>query len=300
MREDPFELAVVTGELAPDLSDGGKRLAATLADRGFRCDPVMWDNPTVSWGEYDGVLLRSCWEYPDDRRRFRAMLDELDHAGVPVCNSLPVVRWNLHKSYLTTLAEKGVHVPSTTLVEQGDSRSLESVLSTMECDDAVVKPAIGAMSSQVWRTSRADVADSESRFAELVADNDVLVQAFVPEITTGERSLVFFGGSYSHAWNSLTATDDITAFDGIDADYTPSPEIRAQAAQVLQAACEVLDIDGAQLPYARIDYVERGADLVLMELELIEPYLGFDRGDHTIERFARAITSYFEGVDAEP
>ncbi|WP_411964415.1 hypothetical protein [Haloferax sp. YSMS24] len=56
MRETPFDLAIVTGELAPDLSDGGKRLAATLADHGYTCDAVMWDDPAVPWEEYDGVL----------------------------------------------------------------------------------------------------------------------------------------------------------------------------------------------------------------------------------------------------
>lgn len=293
MVERPSSIAIVTGDLAPQLSDGGQRLATVLGDRGIDSEPVLWNDTSVDWTGYDAVLVRSCWDYPEDRGRFRAMLDELEQAGVPVCNPLPVLRWNLHKTYLTALADAGVRIPPTTVVEQGADVSLETVLGNQGWEDVVVKPAIGAMSSDVWRTSATEAPESEHRFTDLLANHDVLVQEFVPEITDGERSIVLFDGEYSHAWNSLP-TDDVTEFDGIDADYEPSSAIREQATGAFQSACDVLDVDPEHLPYARIDYVRRGTDLVLMELELIEPYLGFERGENTIERFCEALVSYFE------
>lgn len=295
MSESPSTLAIVTGKFAPKLTDSGKKIAVALADRGISCEPVLWNDSSVDWDGYDAVLLRSCWDYPDDRDRFRAMLTEIERAGIPVCNPLPVIKWNLHKSYLTSLADAGVRIPSTTVIEQGTDTSLESVLQTQQWEEAVVKPAIGAMSTQVWRTGVTEVDERESRFSDLVGRHDVVVQKFVPEITDGERSIVFFGGEYSHAWNSLPTDDDITEFDGIDADYEPSSAIRAQAATAVQAACDILKIDAAsRLPYARVDYVHRGSELLLMELELIEPYLGFERGDDAINRFCEAVASYFE------
>ncbi len=293
--DGPNELAIVTGRHAPRLSEDGQAVANALADRGVETDPVMWDDPSIRWGAYDGVLMRSCWEYPEDRARFRTLLDELAGIDVPVCNPLRVLRWNLHKSYLLDLADAGVRIPPTVAIEQGTDTSLSAVLRERGWTDAVVKPAVGAMSADVRRVSAAESAESNgsaSWFADLVADHDVIVQAFVPEITDGERSIVRFGGSYSHAWNSLP-TEDVTEFDGVDAEYDPSAAIREQAADVLRSAREVLGVEPGEVPYARIDYVERGSELVLMELELIEPYLGLDRGVDTVDRFCDAVLSYF-------
>lgn len=329
--EWPDELAIVTGRHAPRLSENGRALADALADRGVETAPVMWDDPSVRWGRYDGVLIRSCWEYPEDRARFRTLLDELSGTDVPVCNPLRALRWNLHKSYLLDLADEGVRIPPTAALDRGTDTSLAAVLRERGWTDAVVKPAVGAMSADVRRVSmeeavrtaepaetgeRAEPAEpgetaettetsktttsAESAgsdrttpwFADLLADHDVIVQAFVPEIVDGERSIVYFGGSYSHAWNSLPA-ESVTEFDDIDAGYEPSTAIREQADDVIRAAREILGVEPSEVPYARIDYVERGSELVLMELELIEPYLGLDRGAGAIGRFCDAVLAYF-------
>lgn len=160
-----------------------------------------------------------------------------------------------------------------------------------------MKPAVGAMSLHVWRTSRDTAIDHETRFADLVAERDVLVQRFAPEVVDGERSAVYLAGEFSHAWNSLPEADDITAFDGIEAGYEPSAPIREQAAAVLEAARDHLGLNRDAVPYARVDYVERDDGIVLLELELIEPFLGLNRDPDAVERCAEAIVAYFDGAD---
>lgn len=294
VSEHATQLAIVTGNIAPDLSDDGKQLARSLAEHGIDSEPVLWNDPSVDWTAYDAVLVRSCWDYPDDRDRFRTMLRELEAAPVQVCNPLRAIQWNLHKSYMTALDDAGVTVPDTTVLDRGTDVSLGTLFETRNRDEVVVKPAIGAMSSQVWRTSVSDLPESESKFSEQVDDHDVLVQEFIPEIETGERSMVFFAGEYSHAWNSITTEDDIASFAGSDTDYEPTTNIRARGTDVIRTACDILGMEPRDLPYARVDYVPRGSELVLMELELIEPYLGFDRGENTVERFTRTLVSYFD------
>lgn len=294
MSNTPFELGVITGDLAPELSDEGQRLAVALDERGFSVEPVHWNDATVTWADYDGVLFRSCWEYPEDIPRFRALLDALSSADVQVGNPLSVIRWNLHKRYLFDLADAGVRVPPTVLLDRGSDRSLETVLVERGWTDAVVKPGIGAMSTDVWRTSLDEAAGHQGRFEDLLAEQDVLVQAYLPEITDGEQSIVCFGGVYSHAWNSLPAPNDVTTFEDIDAEYRPTGRVREQAVAAIGAACSALDLDGDSVPYARVDYVTRDGDLVLLELELIEPYLGFARGQNTVERFRDELARYFD------
>jgi len=288
-RSDP-RLGVVTGEAAPELTDDGRAIAAALADRGFETTPVVWTDESVDWTSFDVAVLRSCWDYPTDTDRFRGVLDAMAAADVAVVNPPRVVRWNLHKSYLFDLQAGGVPVPATELIERGSEASLASVLRERGLAEAVVKPAIGTASTDVWRTGLADAPADEDRFADLLADGDVLVQAFVPEIVDGERSIVCFGGAYSHAWNSPTEPDDVTAFGDADASYDPADRIVEEAVGALETACDATGIDPDELPYARVDYVERDGSLLLMELELIEPYLGLERGAHTVERFRDAIT----------
>jgi glutathione synthase/RimK-type ligase-like ATP-grasp enzyme len=294
MTEQPFRLAIVTGRLAPALSDNGQQVTTTLAERGFHCEPVMWDDPTVDWRSYDGVLIRSCWDYPEDRGRFQTMLDEIETAGVPVCNPLPVLRWNLHKSYLTDLSKEGVLIPETAVIDRETDISLKQVMLNHDWEEVVVKPAIGAGSVDVWRTTATTVTDSERRFRDLLAEHDVIVQEFVSKIRTGERSIVFFDGAYSHAWNSLPTQDDIAEFDEINAHYEPPAKIQNQAAAVVESATEIIGLEQESLPYARVDYVHRDTDLLVMELELIEPYLGLDRGDTAVEQFSEKIVSFFK------
>lgn len=284
-------IGIVTGEAAPELTDDGRAVAAGLEARGFQAEPVVWTDDRTDWAAYDAALVRSCWDYHTDVGRFRALLAAMEDAGVTVLNPPSVVRWNVHKSYLRDLQAAGVEIPATTWVERGSDASLEAILREQGWRDAVVKPAVGAASTDVWRASATDAAAAERRFETLVAERDVLVQAFVPEIEDGERSIVFFAGEYSHAWNSPVEPADFSSFRDADATYEPTDAVRDQAAAVLEAARETTGFEAAELPYARVDYVERGGTLLLLELELVEPYLGLERGEDAVETFCDAVSA---------
>ena len=295
MPTPPFRLAVVTGAHTDGLSEGGERIAAALDERGVTVEPERWDDPAVDWDAYDAVLFRSCWEYPEDPSRFRTLLDDLEASAAAVANPLAAVRWNAHKSYLLDLEAAGVAIPPTRFVPADSSVALDSLLREAGWGEAIVKPAVGAMSADVWRTNPDAAADAADRFRALVADGDVIVQQFLPEIHDGERSIVYLGGEYSHAWNSLPASDDVTTFDGIDADYEPDSRVQRRASAALAATRDALDLDPADLPYARVDYVERDGDPVVLELELIEPFLGLERGAGATARFRDTLLAYYEG-----
>lgn len=293
--ETPPALAIVTGEETPELTDDGKRVAAWFSKRGFRVDAVRWDRPT-EWEEYTHALVRSCWEYPTDPKRFYEMLAAIQRAGVILCNPPAVIRWNAHKSYVCDLADAGVSVPETRVLDAGTDTTLAAEMARLGVEEAIVKPAVGTGSDGVFRVA-APVTDEETdRFAELLATDDVLLQAFCPDIRAGERSIVFFDGEYSHAWNSLTTDDDITRFEGNDESYEPSQSAIEAAAETCRLAFDVLGLD-RPLPYARIDYVHEDGDadggIAVLELELIEPVLHLEAAD-AHERFCEAVCSYFQ------
>ncbi len=101
-----------------------------------------------------------------------------------------------------------------------------------------------------------------------------LVQAFVAEIASGEISLIYLDGGFSHAVRKLAAPGDFRVqadFGGTVEPVTPSAPVRAFGDALLRAvAYEWL--------YARIDLVASARDPLLMELEIIEPdpFLAYD------------------------
>lgn len=175
------------------------------------------------------------------------------------------------------------------MFDAGSTVFLESVLQRQGWDRAVVKPAIGASSTGVWRTSRADAAAHSQRFHSALQQRDLVVQEFLPEIRGGERSIVFIIGRYSHAWNDIPESDDFSAFDEVDLGYEPSEPIRNAARTVVETAAKRIGCAPSELLYARVDYIERDDTLVLLELELIEPFLGLRRSEGGLDRFVSAL-----------
>lgn len=284
------QLGIITGESAPQLTDDGRAVRQTLEQRGIEVTPLLWTDRSVDWSSYDAVLFRSCWEYHTDPDQFETLVAELSAADVAVYNPTAAIKWNMHKSYLLELAAAGIPTPSTIVVEADTEASLEAILEQQGWEKAVIKPAIGASSTGVWQSLRDEAITNNDRFQSSLANRDLMVQEYLPEISAGERSAVFVRGEFSHAWNDIPEAEDFSAFDETDLDYEPTEAIRRQASSVVETACERIDCRPAQLPYARVDYVEREESILLLELELIEPYLGLVRTEEGVERFASAIT----------
>jgi glutathione synthase/RimK-type ligase-like ATP-grasp enzyme len=105
---------------------------------------------------------------------------------------------------------------------------------------------------------------------ELLADGDVLIQCFMPEIRThGEWSLIFVDGEYSHGVVKRPAPGDFRVQTelGGSAERQAPPQLLLDEARAL----------AARIPepwlYMRIDGLDLGGTFTLMEMELIEPFL---------------------------
>ncbi len=291
---DVHRIGIVTGEVAPDLSDDGQKLQSVLQARGFDVEPVVWDESSVEWATYDVLVVRSCWHYHIRPAQFRAWLETVDALDVVVLNPPNVCRWNMHKFYLRELEEAGVPVIPTEYVDRGSDVDLDALLERRGWTDAVVKPAVGTSADGVWRVTAPVGSDAIGRFQDHRSKADLLVQRFVPEIARGELSFVFFGGAYCHAFRSVPTTGDFRAhpnFGGTVEPLDPAPGLEVQAREVVSSACDLRSMDPASLAYARVDGVELAGEFTLMELELIEPYLGIGMSDGALDPFAETIVT---------
>ena len=280
------EVAFATYHKSPDVTDDDRLVADALRREGVTVTPAIWNAPDIDWSRFDAAIIRSTWDYHLMPERFAAWLRRCSAAGIRLWNKPDVLLQNMDKRYLCALADKGVAVVPTICLPSSQELSLRSVLDNSNWNEVVIKPAISAAAFGTWRTSLKTADAHQIRFAEQIRSRDLLVQPYLPEIASGgEWSLVFLGGHYSHAVLKQPAPDDFRVqreFGGTSVPAHPP-------AALIRDANFALSTIGQELLYARVDGIEQDGRLILMELELIEPYLFLSSASSAAHRFAKAI-----------
>lgn len=254
---------------AGDGDDDG--LLAALAERGLSAQWLAWDDPATA--SADVVILRATWDYIDRLDEFLAWT-----TGVPrLLNAPAVVAWNTDKRYLADLAADGVPVVPSVFVAPGEQVELP-------VGEVVVKPAVGAGSVGALRFDDG-VAAAEHAATLHAAGQTALIQPYDPRIDEGETALVFLRGEPSHAFTKgpiLPPPGGAPAFDESGtfaterlAPVEPAAELWDLGHLALRAAAAHLALDVGDLLYARVDVIGAATDAVVLELELVEPSLGW-------------------------
>lgn len=282
-------VAFVTERKFPDLYDDDRALIEPLRARGVESHPAVWNDPDVDWSAFDLVVIRSCWDYFRHSVAFFAWLDHLEAGQVPLCNPVSVVRWNANKAYLIDLEQRGIKVVPSALIKAGSAANLETTLRERGWDRAIFKPTISAGAYQTERVALATAQAGQAQFENVLAEVDVLVQPYLEEIETrGEWSLLFFDKQFSHAVVKVPQSGDFR----VQMQYGGTTVMRKPSDSLLDQARAILAAVDAPLLYARVDGVEIDGSLVLMELELIEPFLFMEYdAPHAVQRCVNAIMS---------
>jgi glutathione synthase/RimK-type ligase-like ATP-grasp enzyme len=280
-------VALATYEGRPSLHPDDRLALDALIDRGADAVSVVWDDASIDWTTYDAVVVRSCWDQHTRPYAFTNWAVSTTANGTPVLNAPRTIRWNVHKSYLLSLRKRGHRVVPTAVIPRGRRTNLAAVLEQYGWAHAVVKPAISASAEKTWRTSMDRAVTDQRRFEELLADTDVLVQQYAPEIVDGEWSLVFLDGEYSHAVRKYPDRDDFR----VQTHHGGSVTVERPGDPIVKAARAVMrDVPGEEDPlYVRVDGIERDGELVLVELECIAPFLFLGRDTDAPGRFADAV-----------
>jgi hypothetical protein len=273
VRHPRIVLAGCSALVAGDGDDAG--LIPALRSRGLHARWLSWDDPETL--EADLVIPRATWDYTERLDEFLAWTRRVRH----LVNAAAVVAWNTDKRYLADLAAAGVPTVPSTFFAPGETVHVPS-------GEVVVKPAIGAGSVGAQRFTDVDLARGHA--AALQADGrTALVQPYDPRIADGETALVFLGGGQSHAFHKgplLPPPGERVALDGSGtyAEETLQPadpdfELWDVGHAALAAAAAKLRIDVGELLYARVDVIGGPDDPRLLELELVEPSLGWRQLD---------------------
>ena len=282
-----------------DGDDAG--LAGALRTRGLHARWLAWDDRETE--RADLVILRATWDYTERLDEFLAWTRRVPN----LLNGPDVVAWNSDKRYLDDLATAGVPTVPSLFFAPGDAVRVPD-------GEVVVKPAVGAGSVGARRFTDPDAAGRHAAALQ-ASGRTALVQPYDPRIEAGETALVFLAGQQSHAFTKgplLPPPGSAPAMDesGTYAEESLRPaepdfELWAVGHAALAAAADRLGRAPSDFLYARVDVIGERDDPRLLELELVEPSLGWrqlndeDRGLRQRE-FALAVESALDGFGLGP
>ena len=256
---------------------------------GVDAEAVRWDAEGYDWAACDSVVIRSTWDYSG---RLEEYLDWADTVAevTRLYNPAEVVRWNCDKRYLRDLADRGVPVVPTTFLAPGEAVELPAH------EQFVVKPCVsaGARDSARYTADQAALAEAHVRSLH-AAGETAMVQPYLSRIAEGERALVFLGGEFSHALRKGPVLTDVGVIDNARVPH-PDLIVHQPSAAELEVAATAIDAvpgsDGALL-IARADLaLADDGSPVVMELELIEPFLFFGHSPEGLQRFGRVVREW--------
>ncbi len=259
LRTDAFELEEEIGKLRP-----------TFAAFGMKLDVLNWrDAPDVA-DQYDAMLPLLVWDY------FESNQAEFLRAMAQICqksellNSFDTIQWNSNKSYLEDLASQGAQTIPSRHVDRISELHVQRAFEDFGCEQLVIKPDVGGGAWRQVLLKRGDPYPDKDQLPPA----GTLIQPFLKSVVTeGEYSFLYFGGAFSHGLVKRPKDGDYrvqSTYGGREEKYEPTKQERAQA----RAVFDMLEFTPL---YARVDLL-RADDgrLLLIELELIEPYLYLD------------------------
>lgn len=284
------EILLVTCAELPEGEPEGQLLLDAFARRGVDARWVAWDDSAVDWSAADLVAVRATWDYDTRIEEFLAWARQIEADGACLLNGADVFAWNTDKAYLVALADAGVAVVPTIVVDEEAALAAAAA----EFGRAVIKPRTAAGGRGVV------VVDAAEPVVLAKADRSMgpwVVQPLVESIRTeGEWSVYVLGGRVVSAVRKLPAGHGADGEIRVHEQYggqTVAADATAEHADLASAAVTAAEaLVGRRLPYARVDQL-RLADgsLGVSELEITEPGLYLDHLPGNAEIFADLVVA---------
>jgi glutathione synthase/RimK-type ligase-like ATP-grasp enzyme len=279
-RSASLSIAIATCNDWPLPGEGLRVVMEALEAEGHSVTVLPWQDEVQVFADTDLILPLAIWDYAKHPQAFRDWLVEVSEAGGRFGNCPKLMAWNMEKSYLLDLQQRGIQVPKTILIDKGDR--VQSVLNEQGWQRAVIKPVIGQ--------SGHGVRMLEEPLPEVLEiDEPHILQDWIPEIKQGELSMIFLNGGFSHAVTRMPSFDDWRANSQYGVTVTPAD---APVTAIGAGAACLADLPTLPL-YARVDgLVMSNGNFLLTELELIEPALFFNIVPGSASGLSQAVRSF--------
>ena len=225
-----------------------------------------WNDKSIAWESFDAAVIRSAWDYVPVRDEFLEFAKNVE-TKTRLFNSYEVMKWNTNKTYLSILENKGVPIIPTKFANNLDE-ALPAIKWAFEKSSAVaIKPTVGAGARLAGKAStEEDAIEYVKRILE--AKRTVIIQPYISSVDDeGEKAIIVINGEISHAAKKIPALTK-----GGHGDAAGQLEITTEMKDIVKTISSAVS-EWNDLLFARVDVVRMDEKLVLMELELTEPWL---------------------------
>ena len=225
-----------------------------------------WNDKSIAWESFDAAVIRSAWDYVPVRDEFLQFAKNVE-SKTKLFNSYDVMRWNTDKKYLSNLEIKGVPIIPTKFASNIDE-AMPAVIWAFGIAEAIaIKPTVGAGARLAGKaTTEAEAIEFVKRILE--AKRTAIIQPYVSSVDDeGEKAIIVINGEISHVAKKVPALTK-----GGHGDAAGQIEITNEIRDIVKNISNAVS-EWDDLLFARVDVVRMGEKLVLMELELTEPWL---------------------------
>ncbi len=232
---------------------------------GLDLDFVNWHHE-INWANYDAAIIRSTWDYVPVRDKFIDWVKDVSKK-IPVFNSAEIIEWNTNKKYLIELDKLGIPTIPTKYISRGENIETVLIESFANSSALAIKPTIGAGARLA---GKATSIEQSKKLVEVIHENNriAMVQPYLESVDKeGEKSVIIIDGQISHVAIKVPALTQGGHGDAADVGVL-TDEITDFVINLKEKL-----VFWDELLYARVDVVRMENNLVLMELELTEPWL---------------------------
>jgi len=262
------------------------KLIDFLKSKGLNITKEIWNDEQANWESYDLAILKSPWDYFNLIEDFYNWLAKIESKKVKLLNPIDIVKWNADKHYLHDIEKAGLKVTPSIFLTKGDKINLHAYFSTSQTEKFIVKPAVSGGSKNTFKVTAANADEINEKLSSLIEIEDFIVQPFLTEIEeNGEWSFIFFGGKFSHALLKKAKAGDFR----VQATFGGSVHPQNPSTEILEIAQKYVDQFAKGCLYARVDGAIVNNEFMLMELELIEPFLFLDVEEKALENYYEAL-----------
>lgn len=262
------------------------KLLFFLKERGLNIEQVIWNDENINWEDYSLAILKSPWDYFDLIKDFYQWLNLLEEKKVKLLNPVEVVRWNSDKKYLQEIETAGLKIIPSTFINKQEKVNLEDYLKEFNTDKLIVKPCISGGAKNTFKVTTENVEEVNQKLNQLIQKEDFIIQPFLPEILeSGEWSFIFFNGVYSHSLIKQAKAGDFRVQPAHGGTVHPQKPDR----DLITTAQKYVNLFAKNCLYARVDGTFVNGEFLLMELELIEPFLFLNTEPKIYERYYQAL-----------
>lgn len=273
---------------SPTVENEDDKLLNFLINKGLKIEKVIWNDPQIKWENYDLAILKSPWDYFDLIEEFYAWLEQLRQKNIKLLNPIEIVKWNADKHYLQDIAKAGLKVTQSIFLKMGSQVNLSDYFQFLNAEKFILKPAVSGGSKNTFKVTAANVQEIESKLQNLLKKEDFIIQPFLTEIEeVGEWSFLFFGGKYSHALLKKAKPGDFRVQHSHGGTIHP----QNPSQHLIESAQQYVDQFAKGCLYARVDGAIVDNDFLLMELELIEPFLFLDTNEHALANYHQGLVT---------